>query len=381
MHLFHMLFCILFENMQCFAQYRPINTYIISHFTIPWSQTDPSWPLTYCPNSHWMGCSTGLILSHLPFSSHTLPCSVRTSPMAYIWLQTQGKCAARIYWELGNMCRVHLIPSSILLMVGQAKSEAKKKQEGAEEKAELQRIAVEHYCQELQKGDGKIRGARNICEEVEIEHKNKTGHYIHLNHATIIRHANGGKPMAKFNAKKCLLSKEEEEVILGFAEETANWGFPLSHRWLCEHTDLIIKARNPSFKGVGNNWTDRFVLYHSERIKTIWSSSLEGARAQSANPTNNKEWYDLLAKHIKDTNPDCIWAADETGIQTGTAVKEQVIRAKGKTTQHQTREGNQENITMIVTICADGSSIAPAIIFKGQAFLAGWQQHNPLGAS
>ena len=185
----------------------------------------------------------------------------------------------------------------------------------------------------------------------------------------------------EFNAKKCLLSKEEEEVILGFAEETANWGFPLSQRRLCEHTDSIIKAWNPSFKGVGNNWTDWFVLYHSERMKTIWSSSLEGAHAQSANPTNNKEWYDLLAKHIKDTDPDCIWAADETGIQTGTAVKEWVIGAKGKTTQHQTCEGNRENITVIVTICADGSSIAPAIIFKGQAFLAGWQQHNPLGAS
>ena len=128
------------------------------------------------------------------------------------------------------MCRVHLIPSSILLMVGQAKSEAKKEQEGAEEKAELQRIAVERYRQELQKGDGKIRGARNICEEVEIKHKNKTGHYIHLNHATIIRHANGGKPMAEFNAKKHLILKEEEEVILGFAEETANQGFPLSHQ-------------------------------------------------------------------------------------------------------------------------------------------------------
>ena len=85
--------------------------------------------------------------------------------------------------------------------------------------------------------------------------------------------------MAEFNAKKCLLLKEEEEVILGFAEETANRGFPLSHRRLREHTDSIIKARTPSFKGVGNNWTDQFVLYHSKRIKTIWSSSLEGACA------------------------------------------------------------------------------------------------------
>ena len=266
-------------------------------------------------------------------------------------------------------------------MVGKSKSKATREHEYSKEKAALQRIAVEHYCQELQKQDGKVKGARKICEEVEIEHKNKTGKYIPLGHATIIQHANGGKPMAEFNAEKHFLSKDEEKVILGFIQETSNRGFPLSHQHLHEHANSIIKARNPSFEGVGQCWTDWFVLSHSERIKTIWSMSLEGNHARSANPTNNKEWFNLLATHLKDVKPDCIWGADKTGIQTGNAVKEWVIGAKGKTTQHQTQEGNQENITVIVTICANGSSIPPAIIFKGQSFLVSWQQDNPLGAS
>jgi hypothetical protein len=77
-------------------------------------------------------------------------------------------------------------------MVGRAKSEAKKERERAEEKAELQKVAVARYCQELKEKDGKKKGARKICEEVQIEYKNKTGKSISLNHATIIRHANGG---------------------------------------------------------------------------------------------------------------------------------------------------------------------------------------------
>ena len=226
-------------------------------------------------------------------------------------------------------------------MVRRAKSDAKKECKLAEEKAELQRVAVDHYRQELQKKEGKIRGARKICEEVEIEYKNRTRKSIQLNHATIIRHANGGKPIAEFNAEKCLLSEEEEEIILRFAEETANWGFPLSHQQLHEHTNLIIKAqKGPSFGGVGQNWMDQFVLCHSDWIKTIWSSSLEGAHAQSANPTNNAEWFNLLGETLRDVDPDCIWAVDETGIQTGMAVKEQVLGVKGKNIQHQTRQGN-----------------------------------------
>ena len=266
-------------------------------------------------------------------------------------------------------------------MVGRSKPEAKKQQEASNEKAEVQKIAVERYRTELLKPINDRKGARKICEEVTIEHKNLTGRLIHLNHATVIRHVDGGRTMQEFNAEKRWLSTEEEKVVLGFVEETAVRGFPLSHRHLREHVDMIIQARVPTFPGVGEQWTNRFVLRHSDRIQTIWSSSLEGARARVANPTNNREWFELLHTHLENVEPDCIWAADETGIQTGAAVHERVIGRKGKNLQHQTRQGTHENITVIVTIAADGTSIPPAIIYKGQGFLASWKQDNPLGAS
>lgn len=170
-------------------------------------------------------------------------------------------------------------------------------------------------------------------------------------------------------------------MVLGFAEETAARGFPLSHRCLREHVDAIIQARVPTFPGVGEQWTNHFVLRHSDHIQTIWSSSLEGACARAANPTNNKEWFELLHTHVGNVDPDCIWAADETGIQTGAAVHERVIGWKGKNVQHQACQGTHENIMVIVTIAADGTSILPVIIYKGQGFLASWEQDNPLGAS
>ncbi|EIM90550.1 DDE-domain-containing protein, partial [Stereum hirsutum FP-91666 SS1] len=59
------------------------------------------------------------------------------------------------------------------------------------------------------------------------------------------------------------------------------------------------------------------------------------------------------------------WATDETGIQPESGQKERVIGKAGEKSQYQQRSRSQENITVIVTICADGSSIAPAVIFKG----------------
>jgi hypothetical protein len=60
--------------------------------------------------------------------------------------------------------------------------------------------------------------------------------------------------MQEFNAEKHWLSKEEEEVVLGFAEETAARGFPLSHRRLRDHVDQIFElALVPHFLVLVNN--------------------------------------------------------------------------------------------------------------------------------
>jgi hypothetical protein len=57
---------------------------------------------------------------------------------------------------------------------------------------------------------------------------------------------------------------------------------------------------------------------------------------------------------------------DEIGIQTGEGGREGVLGACKAGLQYQQRDGNRENITVLVTICADGTSISPAVIYKGQ---------------
>ena len=97
--------------------------------------------------------------------------------------------------------------------------------------------------------------------------------------------------------------------------------------------------------------------------------------------TNHTEWVRLLGETIEDVNAEHIWVADETGFQMNGAVHECVIGRAGKSTQYQQRDGNHENITVIVTICADGMSITLAVIFKRKSYLPEWKQDNPLEAS
>jgi hypothetical protein len=269
-------------------------------------------------------------------------------------------------------------------MVGRSKPISVRDAEASREKAALQKIAVERYQAELAKPILKDRrGVRKVCEEVEAEHKAKTGRNVKLNHNTINNHANGGRSIQEFNLEKRWLTPEEEETVLHALEESATQGFPLSHQRLKEHVDLILRARLgdafPPF-GVGKNWTLRFVQRHSNRVKTMWGSTLEGVRAQAVNPKTNEEWFNLLEEHIKDTPPECLWAADETGFQFIMATRERVFGKKSAKIQHQMRSGSKENVTVIVTICADGSYIPPAVIYKGKGYLPNWEQENPLKA-
>lgn len=66
---------------------------------------------------------------------------------------------------------------------------------------------------------------------------------------------------------------------------------------------------------------------------------------------------------------DCIWVADKTGFQPNDGQTQWVIGAAGKKIQYQQRNGNRENITIMVTICTNGNKISSAMIYKEKRFL------------
>ena len=113
-----------------------------------------------------------------------------------------------------------------------------------------------------------------------------------------------------------------------------------------------------------------------------WSSPLDNSHAQGVNPITNAEYFEVLREVWEeyDIPDELVYGADETGIQTGIGITEHVIGPAGSKIQHQQRNGNRENITILPTICADGTSVPPTVIYKGEAFQTKWLQENPLDA-
>lgn len=94
-------------------------------------------------------------------------------------------------------------------------------------------------------------------------------------------------------------------------------------------------------------------------------------------------YYNTLEMLERDYNiPRENWyGADETAVSLGLLAKEQVIGPKGQRLQYKQQNGDREMITVLETICADGSTLRPTVVFKGKNLLKKWGVDNPCKAS
>ena len=95
-----------------------------------------------------------------------------------------------------------------------------------------------------------------------------------------------------------------------------------------------------------------------------------------------KAWFDLVEEVTTtyDVELENTYGADEVGTNPFGGEKEHVMGGKNASPHYQQCNGNHENITLVVSICADGTSTPPAVIFKGQAFQVKWKKDNPVNA-
>jgi hypothetical protein len=270
---------------------------------------------------------------------------------------------------------------------GRAKSTAEKTTVYKQAHDELMSRAVSAYLAELEKPYRSRRGLRTICKDFEQLYFEEMGVRIPLSFSTLSRLASGGRNREEANEHRRWLTSIEEDIIVTFTIEMGARGFPLSHRRLKEHVDRIACARLGSkfpTQGVGKNWTARFMLRVSDRVKMADSRPLEDKRGRAVNPHANTHYWGELDRSFQKYKfkQEASFGSDEIGVLARGSDRERVITSrKKKGPQYQQRAGTRENTTVIVTICADGTSIPPTVIFKGASYQVSWGDDNPLNAS
>ncbi|EPQ50600.1 hypothetical protein GLOTRDRAFT_19277, partial [Gloeophyllum trabeum ATCC 11539] len=71
---------------------------------------------------------------------------------------------------------------------------------------------------------------------------------------------------------------------------------------------------------------------------------------------------------------------DEKGIQMGLGKRVAAIVDRDARTVYQVENGNQELVTIIEAVCADGTALHPSVIYQGQRRDLEWARNNPCKA-
>lgn len=79
--------------------------------------------------------------------------------------------------------------------------------------------------------------------------------------------------------------------------------------------------------------------------------------------------------------PENIYNMDEKGVQLGVGGSVAGIVDRDMRTVYNIENGNREHVTIIETICADGSVLPPSVIFQGKRINATWGKVNPCAAA
>jgi hypothetical protein len=264
-------------------------------------------------------------------------------------------------------------------MVGRAVSQAVQDAKQLRQKNERMQRAVETYHIEVEKKQAglKAKSARQVAREHDVPR------------STMERLAGGKLSMSAFNAAKQKLSPAKERVLVEYIKESADIGFPLSHKQIQAAAEAIIQSESPkdvsSATGsmedgkLGKRWVDRLLVRHHDELAGHWSKPLDMIRAKALNPAAVHHWFhDVVRKEIvnAEVSPELTFGMDEVGMPESNHNSERVVGRRGTKRQHKQGGGSKKNQTVIVWICADGSTPRPTIIFEGQNWQKKWRKDN-----
>ena len=258
-------------------------------------------------------------------------------------------------------------------MANKALSECVKVQKQRKLKENKLRKAVDAYRNELQKDVHVHKGAHTIAEEFGILKQWRT----------IVNRAQGKRSATEFSEGHQKLTPAEG-VLENFILESAERSFPMTLGQIEEYVNLILQNRQgPEYQPVGESWVGRFLDQHCKVLQTHWSKPLDTQRACTMTPEAKKNWFELVEKFVVKVGIrwEDTYRMDETGCPPSDQGTEKVVGGCGTKTQHKQGSADRENVTAIVTICTDGTTLHPTIIYKGQNFMKKWQDDNVLHAS
>jgi hypothetical protein len=165
------------------------------------------------------------------------------------------------------------------------------------------------------------------------------------------------------------LSPQQELELVKYIEGLSTVGLSPTRAMIRNFGTFIAK------KPCSERWVSRFLKRNSDNLTIKFSKGMDRNRHLADSGDKYKLYFELLHSKIReyDIDPRHIYNMDEKGFLIGILARSKRVFSKAKWERKEVTEvlqdGSRKWITVIACICADGTSLEPAIIYEGKSGL------------
>jgi hypothetical protein len=123
-------------------------------------------------------------------------------------------------------------------------------------------------------------------------------------------------------------------------------------------------------RDLGTCWVDRFVHRYPDSLISKWTTGMDNSRHKADSGRKYSFYFDLLPDKIDQYQVEArhIYNMDEKGFMLGVVGRSKSIFSKASYEVRKRmsiiQDGSREWITLLACICADGSYLEPALIYR-----------------
>lgn len=161
------------------------------------------------------------------------------------------------------------------------------------------------------------------------------------------------------------LAPEQESELAAYIEELTDRFLPPTRQMIQNFASEI--AHEP----VSDTWVRDFLHRNSDTLLYKWTTAMDKQRHYASSEDKYKSYLDVLYSAIEqyDVLPQNTYNMDEKGFAIGLIGRSKRVFSKAsyekKKSVQSLQDGNREWVTLLASVCADGSALPPGLIFTG----------------
>jgi hypothetical protein len=126
---------------------------------------------------------------------------------------------------------------------------------------------------------------------------------------------------------------------------------------------------------MGKNWAGQYIKCWDKMLSGYSTSNQDDVCTQALNPCNISKYIQVrrYLQNVWNNQPQHKHAANKSPVMQGKFHQTHVIGPKGKKCQKKAQDGNQSSLTLMITICANGTLLMPPFIIFPRKKL--WQSY------